>query len=578
MSELKSAYDRAIAQLTAPGAPYAISSRELNGVVYKMYDTAPANITEVYAQAAQHGNSEFLVYEEERISFRQLLQQAAAIGHQLVHKLGIGKGDRVAIAMRNYPEWMSSYVAITSCGAVAVPLNSWGQARELAYTIEDADAKLVFCDQQRHALLADFLQSQGAGAVVVRADNSVSGSGAIDFRELLAGQEHAVMPVVEIDSEDLVMILYTSGTTGMPKGAVSTHRALCQSITNFEVAATASAMSNPQAISRMMESGLPPTQLLAVPLFHVSGLHAAFLLAFKGGRKLVMMYRWDAEQALRLVESERITVVSAAPAMLLQLLESEDFDRRDTSSLFSVGAGGAATPPRTSRLIYEKLPESYSGTGWGMTETNAIGTSFTGNPHKHKLGSAGFQHPTVEIEVRAPEGGVLPQGEPGELWIKSATLISEYWNRPDATAKDFRDGWFNSGDIGYFDEESYLFISDRAKDMVIRGGENIYPAEIEGVLHDCPKIEEAAAFGIADEQWGEQLAVVVVARAGAQLSAEDVREFAARKLARFKVPHYVFLHGQPLPRSASGKVLKKDLKAEYEKLAGQDFARDQDQA
>ena len=283
-------------------------------------------------------------------------------------------------------------------------------------------------------------------------------------------------------------------------------------------------------------------------------------------------------RVLRLVESERITVVSAAPAMLLQLLESEDFDRRDTSSLFSVGAGGAATPPRTSRLIYEKLPESYSGTGWGMTETNAIGTSFTGNPHKHKPGSAGFQHPTVEIEVRAPEGGVLPQGEPGELWIKSATLISEYWNRPDATAKDFRDGWFNSGDIGYFDEESYLFISDRAKDMVIRGGENIYPAEIEGVLHDCPEIEEAAAFGIADEQWGEQLAVVVVARAGAQLSAEDVREFAARKLARFKVPHYVFLHGQPLPRSASGKVLKKDLKAEYEKLAGQDFARDQDQA
>ncbi len=567
MPNLKAAYDRALEQLTAPGAPFAVSRRRLNGVDYTLFDSAPANITEVYAQAAEHAGQEFLVYEGERYSFGDLLQQAAAVARRLVDELGIEKGDRVAIAMRNYPEWMSSYIAITSIGAVAVPLNSWGQTRELIFSIEDAEAKLLFCDQQRHALVADQLSRLGIAAVVARAETELSADNCLDFRDLLAGQTGTAMPRVAIAAEDPVMILYTSGTTGTPKGALSTHRALCQSLTNFEVAAAASAMINPEAIGHMQASGFAPTQLLAVPLFHVSGLHAVFLTCFKAGRKVVMMHRWDVRQALQLVESERVTVVSAAPAMLLQLMESEEFAQYDTSSIFGIGAGGAATPPRVARLIDQNLPEGYPGTGWGMTETNAVGTSFTGKPFRHKPGSAGFPHPTVQIEVRGADGRPLPQGQPGELWIKSPTLISAYWNRPDADAEDFREGWFNSGDIGYFDEEGYLFLSDRAKDMVIRAGENIYPAEIENVLQDCPEIQEVAAFGVPDPELGEQLAVAVVARAGAELNVAQVRDFAARNLAHFKVPHYIVLRTRALPRNASGKVLKKDLKAELENSA-----------
>lgn len=568
MPELKAAYDQAISELTGAGCPFSISKQSIDGVEYKMYDAAPTSLREVFEAASVHGDREFLVYEGERFTFKEMLQQAASIGHQLVNTLGIAKGDRVAIAMRNYPEWMAAYIAITSIGAVVVPLNSWGQAKELEYALSDADAKAVFCDHQRYQLVADWLTEQDIAAVIARPESTQPQPGSFTLEEFLAGAESASMPGATIDPEDLVMILYTSGTTGVPKGAVSTHRALCQAITNFEVAAYASAMINPDTITAMMESGFEPTQMLAVPLFHVSGLHAVFLTAFKSGRRVVMMYKWNAEKALELIETERVTICSSAPAMLMQLLESPDFASRDTSSLFSVGAGGSATPPKVARLIAEKLPQGYPGTGWGMTETNAVGTAFIGVPFTRNPGSAGYLHPTVDVSVRDDDDAELPQGEAGHLWIKSPTLISEYWNRPDANAEDFKDGWFNSGDIGYFDDSGYLYLSDRAKDMVIRGGENIYPAEIEGALYDHGSIEEVAAFGLPDETMGEQLAVAVVAKTGKSITEDEVRAFAKENLAHFKVPHYIFILDEPLPRNATGKVLKKDLKAYFEQKIG----------
>ncbi len=567
MPELKRAYDEAIAQLTADGSPYALTQRSIDGVEYTVYANAPKTILDIWEAASQHGDAEFLVYEGERYTFSDMLRLAAKMAVQLRETYGVEKGDRVAIAMRNYPEWMIAYIAVTSIGAVVVPLNSWDQARELEYAINDADAKVVFCDHQRYALVADWLEERGTHAVIARPQDTDMKSSASSWESLMESTGEATMPSVEIDPEDPVMILYTSGTTGAPKGALSTHRALCQALTNFEVGAFAFAMINPETMQAMMSSGHPPTQLLAVPLFHVSGLHAVFLGAFKGGRRVVMMFKWDAEKALELIEQERVTAASAAPAMILQLLESADFDERDTSSLSSIGAGGAATPPRAARLIEEKLPQGYPGTGWGMTETNAIGSSFTGASFKKNPGSAGHLHPTVQLSVRDEDGNELPQGEAGELWIKSPTVISEYWNRPDANAKDFKDGWFNSGDIGYLDDNGYLYLSDRAKDMVIRGGENIYPAEIEGCLHDHPDIEEVAAFGLPDEAMGEQLAVAAVPRSGSNLDVESVRAFAKENLAHFKVPHYVFLLDEALPRNPSGKVLKKDLKARFESEA-----------
>ncbi|MCX2981087.1 hypothetical protein EYC98_09445 [Halieaceae bacterium IMCC14734] len=566
MSDYKRAFDEALAQLTAAGSPFATQSITRHGVDYVEFAEAPATMLEVFTAAAVHGDKEFVIYEGERWTFTQMLQLAASIGHQLQQELGVNKGDRVVIAMRNYPEWMAAFIAIISIGAVAVPLNSWGKARELQFAIEDAGARVAFCDQQRFDLIATALEDAGIPAVIVRPEQPNSGVSVYDLEHFVQGHETATMPAVAISGEDLALMLYTSGTTGAPKGAISTHYALGQAIQNFEVMGMASAMINPEAIGAMMESGLEPTQMLAVPLFHVSGCHAVFMTALKAGRKIVMLYKWDPEIALEMIESEKITIANAAPAQLLQLFESPNFDSRDTSSLSSVGAGGSATPPRAARLIEQKVTNGYPGTGWGLTETNAIGTAFTGKPFQSKPNSAGFPYATVQISIRDANGEELPTGTAGELWIKTPTLIREYWNRPEATAKDFVAGWFNSGDIGYFDEDGYLFLSDRAKDMVIRGGENIYPAEIESVLFDHPDIVEAAVFGVPDEKMGEALAAAVVPREGTELSPADVTAYAAEHLANFKVPHQVWIHSAPLPRNPSGKVLKKDLRAGFQPL------------
>lgn len=563
MSQHKQGFDEAIAQLTAPGAPFETAVESYGGIPYTVIVTAANTMKDVWVAAAAHGDKEFLVYEGERWSFADMLQQAASLGQQLVQELGVQKGDRVAIAMRNYPEWMTAFIAITSVGGVAVLLNSWGQARELEFGLTDAGARVVFCDQQRLDLIVERMAALGIQAVVARPEQESLPENARSLKSLIAGHEDAAMPDVAIAPTDNAMMMYTSGTTGNPKGALSTHRALCQAIANFEVSAMAMAMINPEAMEEMFAGGHEPTQMLAVPLFHVSGCHAVFLTAFKGGRRVVMLYKWDVARALELIEAERVTVLSAAPSMLLQVMESPLLADADVSSLFSLGGGGSATPPRVARLMDQHFPKGYPGTGWGMTETNAIGASFTGKPFEHKPGSAGFKHPGADLEVRDEQGQVLPEGSVGELWIKSPSLVKEYWKRPDANAQDFQQGWFKSGDIGYFDEDGYLFLSDRAKDMIIRGGENIYPAEVEAVLFDHPAIEEAAVFGVEDEALGEAVAAAVVAKPGGQLSEQDVRDFAASKLARFKVPQHIWLLDKPLPRNATGKVLKKDLVAQW---------------
>jgi long-chain acyl-CoA synthetase len=368
---------------------------------------------------------------------------------------------------------------------------------------------------------------------------------------------------VEISPEDIAVIAYTSGTTGKPKGAVSTHGAVCQAIMCFECSAVATAMANPELVGAMMQKGFEPAVLLAVPLFHVSGCYAVFLCALRAGRKLVMMYKWDVEPALRLIQDERVTVLTGAPSMLMELLESPLFERYDTRSLFSVGSGGAATPAKVGLLVQQRLDNGFPGTGWGMTETNALGSSFAGNAFGERCTSSGFVQPIVELAFRDEEGNDVPPGEPGHIWVRSVSVIKEYWNRPDANAKEFRDGWFDSGDIGFLDADGYLYLTDRAKDVVIRGGENIYPLEIEKALMESPAVLETAAFGVPDEQWGEELVVVVRLREPGAVSEEELRASLAARLAAFKVPRYIRFTEDPLPRNATEKVLKKDLRHRF---------------
>jgi acyl-CoA synthetase (AMP-forming)/AMP-acid ligase II len=556
MSEIKQEFDAVMAQLTAAGAPYELAGSAESGYYYA---NAPADLVAALSVVRQHGDREFLIYEGERRSFNQLMDEADAIGAALQAR-GVKPGERVALAMRNYPEWMAIFIGAITIGAVIVPVNSWGKPADIAYTVEDCGARLVFCDQQRYDGVADRFRDRGIDAVIARPSRRQDPNGLDAMVAEFKGKSPAPAGV---DPEDLAMIMYTSGTSGKPKGAASTHRAICQALCNMDCAATAAAMCNGELIGAMLERGFEPTSLLAVPLVHVSGCHAQFLTNIRAGRRIVMMYKWDVDRALEYIEKERITTIAAAPSMLMDLLEAPKFNQTDTRSLFSLGIGGAATPPRVSKLLQEKLPRNFSGTGWGMTETNAQGASLTGKAFDAKPGSAGFPHPIVDIRICDDDGTVLPTGDTGEIWVRSCANIREYWHRPEVNAEEIRDGWLKTGDIGYLDGDGFLYLADRAKDMIIRGGENIYPVEIENELLELDQVKEVAAIGMPNERLGEEVAVVVHLHEAGSLDSEQLLQYARSRLAAYKVPAKVFFSEEALPRNAANKVLKSVLKEKY---------------
>lgn len=574
MTTIASQLEHAKAQLTHVGAPFELVELEHHGLSYRAFKNAPTNLKKLVEPSRQLGDKTFLVYEGERWSFDTFFQQVDALGHQLVEDFSIAKGDRVAIAMRNYPEWMTAFIAIVSVGAVAVPLNSWGKAEELSYGVQNAGAKLVFCDQQRLDLMTPALTQQGVHAILVRPNEKVPSANIAPsnnvtrYDDVIEAGKGKTLPEVDLLPDDPALILYTSGTTGHPKGAVSNHRNIGQGIFNFNFAAANAAMTSPDTIQNIMASGYEPAALLCLPLFHVSGCHSVFLFNLHTGRKIVMMHKWDSEKALQLIAEERVTSLNGVPTMTRQLLESPKFSETDTSSLFSLGGGGAASPPQLMDLIYEKKPSAFAGTGYGLTETNATGASSTGEAYRYKPSSAGTLSPIVELQIRNEQGESLTAGETGEVWLKGIALLQGYWNNPQSTAESLQDAWFNTGDIGYLDEEGFLFLVDRAKDMIIRGGENIYAAEIEATVLRCPGVEEVAAFGVPDDTLGEELAVVVFAKSDAALSEEAIRAHVAEYLAKFKVPTYVSFSKAEPPKSATGKLLKKNLRREFiEKLS-----------
>ena len=554
MSTHSTAYRNAIAQLTGAGGPFEIET--VNGL--RRYRNAPRTLREALDAGRAHGEAEFAIYEGERWRFKRVFAEADAASAALADR-GIGAGDRVAIAMRNYPEWLAAFIAIADLGAVVVPLNSWGTAADIVFGLEDSGAGLVICDQQRFDAVTAAAPALATSAVIARpADEDHPQS----WSAFIAPHAGAAAPQGAGDAADTAMIMYTSGTSGKPKGAVSTGEAICQSLLTMECAHIAAAMCNGETFAAMLERGHPPTALLGIPLFHNSGCHSQFLLNLRGGRRRVMMYKWDPARALELIEAERVTTIAAAPSMLIDLLEAPQFERTDTSSLFAVAVGGAATPPLLRRLMAEKLPGHFFGTGWGMTETNAQGVSIAGALVQEKPGSAGLPPPIIDLDIRNEAGESLPPGETGEIWIHSPTTIREYWQRPEANASDFSDGWFRSGDIGYLDADGFLYLADRAKDMIIRGGENIYPVEIEHALLELDAVEEVAVVGLPHERWGEEVAAIVRLRQPGALGEDELIAHAKRHLAAFKVPSRVVLRDAPFPRNATAKILKKALREE----------------
>jgi long-chain acyl-CoA synthetase len=556
-------FQDACAAVCAPGTRFEIQQTEVFGVPTKVFAGTPPNLRALFAAAAAR-TDEFIVFEDERWTMPQVTELIGRIGHALVHDLGVAPGDRVAIAMRNSPEWIAAFAAIISVGAVAVPMNAWWQTDEMVYALGDSEAVVVFVDPERLNRLRAAAPGAVTGrAVLVRGDEpdgaSTDGIEVTHLGALLV--DGATLPEVDIAPDDDATILYTSGTTGHPKGAVSTHRAVCSALMAFACRAAVGALREPPAPDP--DPGAPPSQpavMLCVPLFHVTGLVPVMLGSFVGGSKLVMTYKWDPDRALELIERERVTSFVGVPTMSWDLLEAPTFAQRDTSSLRSVGGGGAPMPPELVKRIDEHFSRGRPGLGYGMTETNAYGPQNSGDDFLAHPTSTGRPVPIMDLRVTDPLGEELPRGETGEIWFRGPMLIRGYWNRPDATAETIVDGWLRSGDIGRVDDEGFVYVSDRAKDMVLRGGENIYCAEVEAAIYEHPAVYEAAVYGLPHERLGEELACHVMVKPGSNLDAGELQRFVGERLASFKVPTVVTIVEEQLPRNASGKILKRQLR------------------
>jgi long-chain acyl-CoA synthetase len=554
--------------LTGPGGAFEIAEVDIRGVGTKTWKNAPGSLRAIWEASRAHGDRDFLVYDDERYSYARTHALVAAMARRLVDDYGVAQGDRVALAMRNYPEWVVTFWATVSIGAVAVPLNAWWTGPELAYGLSDSGAKVLVADGERLERLAGHLgELELAGVVGARADRLPPG--AVAFDDLVGGADSdvgATVPEATIDPDDDVTILYTSGTTGRPKGAVGTHR----NITNFLMgglymgavrAAAAAGVPSPRA-----DGGAPPppSTLLTFPLFHVGGLQSHLIPYTAYGGKLVLMYRWDADRAVDIIEREAITNFSGVPHTAFDLLERAAARGVSLDSLQGLASGATLVPPELVRRVDRQFSSRVApGNGYGLTETTGamlvnMGTDYVGRPDSVGKPLA----PVVGVRFVGPDGQDVTPGEVGEIWINGPTIVRGYHNNPDATAAAFTDGWFHTGDLGYLDEDGFTHVVDRLKDVVIRGGENVYAAEVEAALFEHPDVADAAVVGVPHPTLGEEVAAVVLARPGRDLDRADVQAHVAQRLAAFKVPSVVVVREAELPRNASGKVLKRQLREE----------------
>ncbi len=552
--------EQVIATLTAPDGQFPTCEQQIRGNTYRVFQNAPANLRDMFAYCLQHGPKDFVVYDGERLSFAETHRRAARLANALIEQYGIAKGDRIAIAMRNLPEWIIAYMAVTSSGAVAVPMNAWWVTEELAFGLDDSGARLVIADRERLERILPLRADRDIKLILARADG-LPPEGVADLDAVIAGGSSDTMPEVAIEPDDDLSIMYTSGSTGYPKGAVSTHRGVISVVMNWVVMGIAVQILDGTFGQEPVDQ---PSALVAIPLFHVTACNALFLLSVIPGRKLVLMHKWDVGKALQLIEAERITTFNSVPTQTFELLTAPNRGDYRLDSLMDLGAGGAARPPDHVARLKAAFPTSRPNMGYGLTETNAIGAvngrdEYLGRPASVGKASA----PMAEIKIIDNQGNDLPSGERGEICIKSAANVRGYWNRPDDTAAAFVDGWLHTGDVGYLDDEGYLFIVDRIKNVIIRGGENVAGLEVEAVLHAHEAVAEVAVFGLPDERLGETVAAVIQVTPGRSLDAAGLTAYAGEHLAAFKVPSRIWFQDTPLPRIASGKIDRRGLQAQF---------------
>ena len=554
--------DPVLEPLTGPGGMFEIATEPVLGHATQVYRQRMRSLRELMAQNGARTNVDFLVQESRRFTYGDH-DRAARVLAQSLAGLGVERGDRVALCSANVPEWVITWWACAVLGAVLVPLNAWWKAEELEFGLEDSESKVLIADGRRIAMLVDRLPEMRALQHVFAIDGPAAHP-VRAFTELLPdGAPDPGMPETPIDEDDLLAILYTSGTTGQPKGATITHRQAIANLQNIIVLGVSAAMRGtppPEA-----ESGIQACSLLVVPLFHVTGCLSTMMVTYATGAKLVLMPvgRFDPDVAMQIIEREKVTAIGGVPTVMWRILESPNLDRYDLSSVKRASYGGAPAAPELVERIEKVFPHMRKTltTAYGLTETASVATAHGGDDYFAHPGSVGRAAPTIELRIVGDDGTDRPAGERGEIWIKGPTVMAHgYWRRPEANETAFTHGWFHTGDIGYLDADGFLYLVDRAKDMIIRAGENVYCVEIEHVLFDHPDVIDAAVVGVPHKTLGEEVKAVVQVRAGSTTTAEDLRAFCRGHLADFKVPEYVDIRSEPLPRNPAGKVLKNLLR------------------
>jgi long-chain acyl-CoA synthetase len=560
---------RSVAAVTArmlvAGSPFETAVADVGGVPTRVWRHAPDTLRTVL-EGSRGGAGAALVYRDERWTHAEYFARAAALAHRLAGDYGVAKGDRVAIAMRNYPEWVVAFFAAASLGAIVVPLNSWWTGGELEFGLSDSGAKVLVADAERIERLAGALPRLGVAVVAVRVDGPLP-AGARHWAEVLEGAPNGPeLPPAVLAPDDPVAIFYTSGTTGVPKGAVGSHRNLASNIVAGSFSRYRSLMRLGLELDEVTAflDALPPAVVLCVlPLFHATGAQTVMLPTLYNGGTLVLMYRWDVDAALRHIEAERVSAITAVPAMITQMLASPRLAEHDLSSLLVLGSGGAPAAPALVQRARGSLHDLMLGQGYGLTECSATATINGGSDYLLRPESAGLPVATVDVKVVDPAGTELAPGEVGEVWIRGPGVVQGYWGRPDATAETFTQGWLRTGDLGRLDEEGFLYVVDRAKDMIIRAGENVYCAEVEAAVHEHPAVAEVAVVGVPHDVLGEEVAAVVRAIPGCPLDEAALRAHLDGRLAAFKIPAHIRITEEELPRNAAGKLLKKRVRERH---------------
>jgi len=577
-------------QMTAPGAPFAMEEVEVRGQRNRVFSSAPANLREVWELSALQGDKPYLVYEDEHLTYAETHRIVRALAHHLRDVHGVGPGDRVGLAMRNYPEWVITYWATISLGAACVGFNAWWTTPEMDYAVRDSAPTVLIVDDERldrlRPVLADLRAERPLAVIAARTEGELP-EGVARWDDVVAGEVPDALPPAEIDPDDDATIFYTSGTTGKPKGAQITHRGSVHNIlhlvfwTLVTVVAQAATPAEPTPATDgdgdgdgAAEGGdadggeaaepKPLVYLAATPLFHVTACNCVLHPVTMAGGTVVLLRKWDAGRALELIERERVTNLAGVPTMSRELLAHPDYDRYDTSSLANLSGGGAPVPPDLVEKIGDSLGRGSATTGYGLTETSGIVTANTAACYAAKPASCGPVVPTLDAKLTDENGEELPRdpNAVGRLWVKGPVVVKGYLNRPEATAEAIVDGWFDTGDVARIDEDGFVFLVDRAKDMVLRGGENVYCSEVEAAIYEHPAVAEAAVFGVPDERLGEEVATAVVLNPGATIDLDELRAFVGERLAPYKVPRHVHVRETPLPRNANGKFLKRELRQE----------------